>query len=98
MTRKSTAFNPSEPQPPTVVESDGKILFQQRRRELIPRRQAWIGQELREQGVKFVLMGEEAVSIFGPDNPHGVFDLVSDTPAVWVTKTAAPTPVDPPKG
>lgn len=96
MTRKSTAFNPAEPQRPTIVERDGKILFQQRRRVLIPRRQAWIGQELREQGVQFELVGEEEVSVFGPTNPLGVFDLVSDTPAVWVEKASPPVPVAPP--
>lgn len=89
--KRSVVSNQGAPPRLTPVVRNGRVLIAQRRRVLRPRRDAFIGQQLRKgptddvpEAPTFVLEGEEAVSIYHPTtNPAGVFDLISDTPAVW---------------
>lgn len=89
-----------KPEPP---KKDGMVMHAPRKRELRPRRDAFIDNHLRRGPTDdipvaptFVLEGEQEVSIYDEKavepvkkdgmvfSVNGVFDLISDTPAVWL--------------
>lgn len=98
--KKSSASNQGAIPVPKPVVKDGLVMFAPRKRELRPRKDAFIGLRLRKGPTddvpvaeSFVLEGDEEVSIYHPQtNPDGVFELLSDTPAVWLRQD----PVQPP--
>jgi hypothetical protein len=92
--KKSSATNQGAIPERKTIEKDGMVLHSPRKRVLRPRRDAFIDNHLRKGptddvpvAATFELEGDQAVSIYHPDtNPEGVFDLISDTPAVWLKK------------
>lgn len=93
VTKRSSASNQGEPLRSSPMVLAGRVCVAPRRRVLIARRDAFIDMRLRRgpcdqypAGEQFTLEGDEEVSIYDPaTNPDGVFDLLSDTPAVWAT-------------
>lgn len=94
VTKKSNVANSGAPEVPVLVrDAAGRVLVRPRRRELLVRRTCFIGGRLRygpcdehPGGERFVLEGDEAISVWDPiANPDGVFDVLVDTPPVWGT-------------
>ncbi len=93
--KKSSATNQGAPKPAETIEKDGKVLHAPRKRVLRPRVDAFIDNHLRKGPTDdvpvaptFVLEGDQEVSIYHAEkNPTGVFELISDTPAVWLSKS-----------
>lgn len=98
--KKSSASNQGEIPVPKRIEKDGKVMLEPRKRVLRPRRDAFVGLQLRKGPTDdipvaptFTLEGDEELSVYHPDtNPRGVFELISDTPAVWVRLDPTPPP------
>ena len=92
--KKSSATNQGAIPERKLIEKDGMVMHTPRKRVLRPRRDAFIDNHLRKGptddvpvAATFVLEGDQAVSIYDAEtNPEGVFDLISDTPAVWLKK------------
>ncbi|MEY5100975.1 MAG: hypothetical protein RJA36_3694 [Pseudomonadota bacterium] len=92
--KKSSATNQGAIPERKSVEKDGMVMHAPRKRVLRPRRDAFIDNHLRKgptddvpEAATFVLEGDQEVSIYDAEkNPLGVFDLISDTPAVWLKK------------
>jgi len=104
--KKSSAKNIGAPEvKKPAADKSGRVMISPRCRKVIALCDVWLQGQYRKRDEEFEVIGDEDLAVRNrlmPDGnleviePHGVFTLVSDTPAQWATTVVeAPKPPTP---